>query len=220
MVQLDFQQREVSIKLVYYGPALSGKTTNLQRLHAHVEQMGRGRLMMLDTKDDRTLFFDLLPLHFRASGGVSIKLKLYTVPGQVMHNSTRKVVLQGVDGVVFVADSQISETQSNNESYANLKQNLREISVDPDEMPIVIQFNKRDLDDIRTDADIEKLARKGREPVYKATAIRGEGVLPTFLGAATLTWDNLDKKYDFTGKFRITKQEFLTQLSAHFGKKP
>jgi signal recognition particle receptor subunit beta len=218
-VQLDFAQREVTIKLVYYGPAMSGKTTNLQKLHARVAEQSRGRLMMLDTHADRTLFFDLLPIHFRSEGGLSIKLKLYTVPGQVIHNATRKVVLQSADGVAFIADSQTAEKKHNNESFANLRENLREHGADPDTMPMVIQFNKRDLDAslIRSDEDIARLALKGREPVFKASALRGEGVLPTFLGLARLTWDDLERKYQLADKFGITAEQFLGQLKVHFG---
>src|SRR2546427_8876885 len=112
MVQIDFGQREVAIKLVYYGPAMSGKTTNLQKIHERIDARSRGRLMTLDTRDDRTLFFDLLPISFRASGDLKLKLKLYTVPGQVMHNTTRKIVLSAADGVAFVADSQVAETRA------------------------------------------------------------------------------------------------------------
>src|SRR5262249_8611943 len=130
MVQLDYGAREVAIKLVYYGPALSGKTTNLQQIHRRIDERSRGTLMTLDTRDDRTLFFDLLPISFRAASGLKVKLKLYTVPGQVMHNTTRKIVLQGADGVAFVADSQVSETRANNEAYANLRSNLREQGID------------------------------------------------------------------------------------------
>ncbi len=218
-MQLDFAQREVTVKLVYYGPALSGKTTNLQKLHARVAEQSRGRLMMLDTHADRTLFFDLLPIHFRSAGGLSIKLKLYTVPGQVIHNATRKVVLQSADGVAFIADSQLGEKKNNNESFANLRENLREHGVDPEKVPMVIQFNKRDLDPalIRTDDEIAKLALKGREPVFKACALRGEGVLPTFLALARLTWDDLEQRYQLGEKFGISAEQFLTQLKVHFG---
>jgi signal recognition particle receptor subunit beta len=220
VVQLDFAKREVTIKLVYYGPALSGKTTNLKQIHAYAAAQSVGRLMSLDTANDRTLFFDLLPIHFRTSGGLSLKLKLYTVPGQVIHNSTRKVVLQGVDGVAFIADSQVAETQANNDAFMNLKQNLRDNGVQADAVPVVIQFNKRDLptDSIRSDEELEKLAKKGREPIYKATAMQGEGVLQTFFGLARLTWQSLDDKYDFAGKFGISSEEFMTQLMAHFSR--
>jgi hypothetical protein len=218
-LQLDFHSREIAIKLVYYGPALSGKTTNLQKLHARVVKDARGRLLMLDTHADRTLFFDLLPIHFKSAGGLSIKLKLYTVPGQVMHNATRRVVLQGVDGVAFIADSQLTETQHNNESFENLRENLRENSIDGDKLPIVIQFNKRDLPvaDIRSDAEIEKIARRGREPVFKAAAIRGEGVLSTFMGLARITWEDLERRYQLEDRFAVKGEQVLRELGVLFG---
>src|ERR1700761_1883440 len=173
MAQVDFQRREIAIKLVYYGPALSGKTTNLQQIHARMDPKRRGKLLTLDTKEDRTLFFDLLPLAVKAASGVTVKVKLFTVPGQVMHNTTRKVVLQGCDGVAFIADSQISETKNNNESFANLKANMKENRLDTEEIPIVIQFNKRDMPKVRSDDDLKRIASRGREPVFPATAING-----------------------------------------------
>lgn len=217
MVQIDFQQREIAIKLVYYGPALSGKTTNLQQIHTRIDERSRGRLMTLDTRDDRTLFFDLLPISFRTSGDLKLKLKLFTVPGQVMHNSTRKIVLQGADGVAFIADSQVAETRANNEAYQNLKGNLKELGIDLRTFPTVIQFNKRDLPHIRSDKELEEVARNGPEPVYRACALRGEGVLPTFYGLLRLTWDALDRKFDFAGKFGLPKGEFLQSVQHHLG---
>src|SRR6187402_3973284 len=124
-VQLDFVKRELTIKLVYYGPALSGKTTNLQALHAAADGETRGRLMSLDTNDDRTLFFDLLPLSYVDKSGLSVRLKVFTVPGQVIHGSTRRLVVQGADGVAFIADSRVSETDANAESFLDLRDNLR-----------------------------------------------------------------------------------------------
>ncbi|MBV1858339.1 MAG: gliding motility protein, partial [Nannocystaceae bacterium] len=123
MVFIDIKHREVTLKLVYYGPALSGKTTNLQQLHRLMGQQTASDLLTLNTRDDRTLFFDLLPLRFSTRGGLDIKLKLFTVPGQVMHAATRRIVLQGADGVAFIADSQVSQTRSNNESFADLRRN-------------------------------------------------------------------------------------------------
>jgi signal recognition particle receptor subunit beta len=213
MVQIDFQRREVAIKLVYYGPALSGKTTNLQQLHQRIDPLTRGRLLALDTKDDRTLFFDLLPIVFKSQSGLTIKVKLFTVPGQVIHNSTRRLVLQGADGVAFIADSRIAETQHNNESYANLKANLKENGFDPNEMPIVIQFNKRDLPGIRSDSELTKIAARGREPIYRATAISGAGIVETFFGLVRLTWDRLDAHYELSGKFAISRDDFMTSLA-------
>lgn len=213
-MQLDFGARELTVKLVYYGPALSGKTTNLRALHQLVTQDARGRLMTLDTRDDRTLFFDLLPLHFTASSGVTVRLKLFTVPGQVMHNATRKLVLSGADGVAFIADSQKSETRESAMAFVNLRQNLLENGLDPRDMPVVIQFNKRDLPDIRPDEEIDALAKQGKEPVFKAIAVRGEGVLATFLGLVALTWDKLERDHQLETKFQLRASEVLESLSA------
>jgi signal recognition particle receptor subunit beta len=215
---LDTQQREISIKLVYYGPALSGKTTNLQKLHAAAEAQSRGRLMSLDTTADRTLFFDLLPLHFKA-GGVSVKLKIYTVPGQVMHNATRKIVLRGADGVAFIADSRLAEQQANHEAFSNLKQNLREIGLEPDEIPLIVQYNKRDLPDVCSDADLARAAEQQRAPVLTASAIKGEGVLTTFFALARSTWDYLEKRHSLATTFGLAKDDFLAKLGGLFGKK-
>lgn len=222
MVHLDFPQREMAIKLVYYGPARSGKTTNLKNLHGRIAGAARGRLMALDTTDDRTLFFDLLPIHFRTGSGLSIRVKLYTVPGQVLHNSTRKMVLTGADGVAFVADSQVSETRANNESYANLKQNLREIGLELGALPVVVQWNKRDLPGpaIRGEDEIAEFAARGPEPVYRATALDGVGVIPTFLGLLGLTWDRLDKKFELASKFGVPRADFFNALLRSLGLEP
>ena len=220
MVQIDFQRREVAIKLVYYGPALSGKTSNLQALHERVNPSARARLLTLDTKDDRTLFFDLLPVVFKSTSGLTIKVKLFTVPGQVIHNSTRRLVLQGADGVAFIADSRVAETQHNNESYTNLKANLRENGIDPTQMPTVIQFNKRDLPGIRSDAELAKIASRGKEPIHKASAIAGQGVVNTFFGLLRLTWANLEGRYELSSKFGISREEFLGSLGQQLSATP
>ena len=217
VARIDFREREVSLKLVYYGPALSGKTTNLRRLHEHAEAQSRGRLLILDTQADRTLFFDLLPLHFRASGA-TVKLKVYTVPGQVMHNTTRKLVLQDVDGIAFIADSQVSASAENNDAFANLQHNLRELGIDPKDVPVVVQFNKRDLPNVRSTVEIRSTEEDGR-PVYTASALRDEGVLPTFFGLVKVTWDKLEKRHDLYRKMDIEPDEFMLKLGALFGKK-
>jgi signal recognition particle receptor subunit beta len=217
-LQLDFAARELTIKLVYYGPALSGKTTNLQAIHQLVTAETRGRLMTLDTRDDRTLFFDLLPLSFTAGSGLTVRLKLFTVPGQVIHNATRRLVLQGVDGVVFVADSQKSETKNNAEAFRNLKQNLKDNGLDPVKIPLIIQFNKRDLADVRPDEEIDMLAKKGKEPVYKAIATRGTGVLETFMGLVTATWEQLERDHSLKSKFSLDPEEVMRNLGARFSK--
>jgi signal recognition particle receptor subunit beta len=217
MAQVDFQHREIAIKLVYYGPAMSGKTTNLQQIHARMDPRRRGRLLTLDTSQDRTLYFDLLPLTVKAASGVTVKVKLFTVPGQVIHNTTRKVVLQGCDGVAFIADSQVDETRNNNESFANLRQNLRENKLDQENIPVVIQFNKRDMPKVRSDDELRRIAARGKEPVYPAIAVRGEGVIETFLGLAAATWESLERRIGLGSKHGIPKDELLTSLAQQLG---
>jgi hypothetical protein len=217
MAQVDFQHREIAIKLVYYGPAMSGKTTNLQQVHARMDPKRRGRLLTLDTKEDRTLYFDLLPLAFRSASGVTVKVKLFTVPGQVMHNTTRKVVLQSVDGVAFIADSQVAETKNNNESFANLRQNLKDNRIDPDGVPMVIQFNKRDLPEVRTDDEIRRIAARGKEPVYLGVAPQGTGVVETFLGLCSSTWHSLEAKIGLGSKHGVPREELLDAIGRQLG---
>ncbi len=217
MVFIDIQHREVTLKLVYYGPALSGKTTNLQQLHGLIGAQTGSDLLTLNTRDDRTLFFDLLPLRFSTKGGLDIKVKLFTVPGQVMHAATRRIVLQGADGVAFIADSRISETRSNNESFADLRHNLAENDIAFDDVAVVIQFNKRDLPGIRTDDEVTRIAAKGSEPVYTATAIAAQGVAETFLGLAELTWAKLERRYSLREKFGVERSEFMAQMRAMVG---
>lgn len=213
------------MKLVYYGPALSGKTTNLRSLHQLTSQDSRGRLMTLETKDDRTLFFDMLPLVFRAEGkrgaeegkGMSLRVKVFTVPGQVLHTSTRRLVLQGADGVAFIADSQIKETQANAVAFVDLRDNLRELGIAIAQMPLVIQFNKRDLADVRSDQEIEALASHGREPVYLASAVTGDGVLESFFGLMQLTWNKLDAEHQLGKNLGIDREKFLPMVAAKLG---
>lgn len=172
-MQLDFTARELTIKLVYYGPALSGKTTNLQAMHAASSPGTTGRLMTLETRDDRTLFFDLLPLTFGSEKGLSVRLKVFTVPGQVIHSSTRRLVLQGADGVAFIADSREVETEHNAESFRDLRENLKQNGLSTKQLPLVLQFNKRDLPNVRPESELADMAAQGREPVYLAVATKG-----------------------------------------------
>ena len=215
MVFIELQHREVTRKLVYYGPALSGKTTNLQQLHRMTGE--QADLLTLNTRDDRTLFFDLLPLRFATRGGLNIKVKLFTVPGQVMHAATRRIVLQGADGVAFIADSRISQTRSNNEAFADLRRNLAENDIGFDDVAVVIQFNKRDLPGIRSDDEVRRIAAKGKEPVYTATAIQGVGVAETFVGLATSTWAKLELRYQLQEKFGVCQDEFVEQMRTMVG---
>jgi signal recognition particle receptor subunit beta len=218
-VQLDFRTRELTIKLVYYGPALSGKTTNLQALHRVVDRDATGRLMTLDTKDDRTLFFDLLPLNFKAKSGVSVRIKVFTVPGQQIHASTRRLVVQGADGVVFVADSQHAETQNNATAFLDLKSNLETNGLSLKNLPLVIQFNKRDLPAaaIRTREELDELARRGREPVYLAVATQGTGVVESFLGLLQITWQSLNQQHSLDKKFGFESDAFVQMVANKLG---
>jgi hypothetical protein len=213
IVHIDIGAREITIKLVYYGPALSGKTTNLQALHQAAAPGSTGRLMSLETRDDRTLFFDLLPLSFREQG-VAVRLKVFTVPGQVIHSSTRRLVVQGADGIVFVADSRIAETENNAESFLDLRRNLKEQGLNVHRMPVVIQFNKRDLPDIRSDEDISVLAAQGREPVYASVATKGVGVVETFISALELTCRSLELEHQLSQKFAFDYDRFLSEVAA------
>jgi hypothetical protein len=216
-VQLDFKARELTVKLVYYGPALSGKTTNLQAIHRLLNPEGRGRLMTLETRDDRTLFFDLLPLSFNTESGLTVRIKLFTVPGQVIHNSTRKLVLQGADGVAFIADSQTNEVRANQASFKDLRRNLRENGLEPSKMPLVIQYNKRDLPNIRSEEEIKRMAARGKEPTFLATATHGTGVAETFLGLVEITWDRLEAEHSLQERFGLDKIEVVGHLRSRFG---
>lgn len=218
-MQLDFAARELTLKLVYYGPALSGKTTNLQALHDVSAAEATGRLMTLETRDDRTLFFDLLPLSFEGNNGLKVRIKVFTVPGQVIHASTRRLVLQGADGVAFVADSRVSATESNAESFRDLRENLKQNGFSIKALPLVIQFNKRDLPNARTAAEIEEQARQGKEPVYLAIATRGDGVVETLIGLLDLTLKVMDEKHQVDRKLGLERSHLLQEVLGKLGSK-
>ena len=216
-MQLDFQAREVTVKLVYYGPALSGKTTNLQAIHRLLSPEGKGRLMTLETRDDRTLFFDLLPLTVTTDKGLTVRIKLFTVPGQVIHASTRRLVLQGADGVAFIADSQLNEVRANQASFKDLRRNLRDNGIDPGTMPLVIQYNKRDLPNVRSEEEIRRMASQGKERIYLATATHGNGVMETFMGLIESTWENMERQHNLQQSFGLNAQAVLEDLQRRFG---
>lgn len=216
MVQINQALRELTLKVVYYGPALSGKTTNLAALHEAISPAVRGRLLTVDTKDDRTLFFDVLPVFFRSANDLKVRIKLYTVPGQVMHAATRRLVLQGADAIAFVADAQRSASRANNEAWRNMVEDLKANGLDPDSMPIVIQFNKMDLPDAKRPEELEEVARRGSEPVFQSVAIRGEGVLETLHGLLQRTYQGLERQYSLSAKFRISEDEFLGSIFRNF----
>jgi signal recognition particle receptor subunit beta len=214
-VQLNHAQRELTVKVVYYGPGLSGKTTNLQMIHARAAAEGRGKLLTVETHDDRTLFFDLLPVFFYTKGGYTVKVKLFTVPGQVIHNATRRVVLQNADAVAFIADSRRSAGQENNNYWHNLQENMRENGLNVAQVPVVIQFNKRDLPDTKTDAELEETRRRGKEPVIGAVAIRGEGVLETLYSVLQLAYRKMDDQAGLSRNLSLAETEFLKLAFGH-----
>ncbi|MFO8058115.1 MAG: GTPase domain-containing protein [bacterium] len=209
---MNLEYKEVSVKVVYYGPALSGKTTNLQALHSIFNPEHRGRLMSLETQNDRTLFFDLLPLQYKTPSGLAVKLKLYTVPGQVIHNSTRKAVLAGADAVAFVADSQKSQALSNSISFKNLKENLKLNGIDFENIPVVVQFNKRDLDNIKPVEEIKSDWGQSRFPTFISVATTGEGVFETFDTLIKMAFQSLNQKFSFERKFGFKIDDFIESL--------
>lgn len=219
-MQVDFAARELTLKLVYYGPALSGKTTNLRAIHWLGTSSACGELMTLETQNDRTLFFDMLPISVSSQSGLKVRIKLFTVPGQVMHNATRRLVLQAADGVAFIADSQRGEAEANRESFANLKQNLIENGIDPNRIPMVIQFNKRDMEDIRTDSELEAIAKKSQEPIYRAIATRGYGVMQTLRGLLRRTWDKLEEENQLEERFGISPARFMQEVDSNLKHEP
>ena len=214
MVQINMAAREITLKLVYYGPALSGKTTNLLKLHELLDQSTRGKMVTLDTTDDRTLYSDFLPVTFGTQSGFAVKLKLFTVPGQVMHKSTRKVVLAGADAVAFVADSQRSSASANAYSWRDMEANLKSNGIDFESIPKVVQFNKRDLPDIKPLEEIR--AAWGDVPTFPSVATRGEGVIETFRELLRLTYRQLDAKHQFAEKFSVSEDDFLKGVLQNF----
>lgn len=176
----ESENNSLTFKLVYYGPAQSGKTTNLLRLHDLISPELKGEIMTMETKDDRTLFFDLLPLGFRASSGLLIKFRLFTVPGQVAHDGTRKAVLSRADGIVFVADADRSQETNNGESFQSLAENCQRVGLDFERVPLVVQFNKCDLPGAVPEAEIRERWAAAPWPLVFAVALRGEGVEASF----------------------------------------
>jgi signal recognition particle receptor subunit beta len=179
MVTINYAFREISCKIVYYGPGLSGKTTNLQYVHGRVPSKSRGDLISLATETDRTLYFDFLPIHVGDIAGFSTKFQLYTVPGQVFYNATRKLVLRGVDGIVFVADSQTAKMDENIESLSNMYENLRENGITVADIPLIFQYNKRDLPDVAGIEELERTINPEGRPYVEAAAVNGSGVFDT-----------------------------------------
>ena len=195
MVFFNYATMQMAAKIVYYGPGLCGKTTNLHHIYSKTSPGSRGEMVSLETETDRTLFFDLLPIDVGVIGGFKTRLQLYTVPGQVFYNTTRKLVLKGVDGLVFVADSQVAMLEANVESLKNLRENLREIGLNLDDIPLVIQLNKRDLPNIATaDAMLDALDPDRRHDHMEAVASAGTGVFETLKLISKLTLRTLRRR--------------------------
>jgi hypothetical protein len=195
MSLVNYSTREITSKIVYYGPGRSGKTTNLQYIYGQVPEERRGRMVSLATETDRTLFFDFLPLDLGTISGFQTRFQLYTVPGQVYYDATRKLVLQGADGVVFVADSQRAQAEENVESFRNLQVNLLEQGVDPRHIPIVLQYNKRDLPDVMTVEELDDLLNYRGLPRYEARALAGTGVFDTLRGISEQVLRRLSQRF-------------------------
>jgi signal recognition particle receptor subunit beta len=176
---INYSSREINCKIVYYGPGLCGKTTNLQHIYSRVPQETRVNMISLATEMDRTLFFDFLPIELGQIRGFRTRFHLYTVPGQVYYNASRKLILKGVDGVVFVADSQIDRYEANIESLMNMHDNLAEHGLSVEKIPMVIQYNKRDLPRVVSVGDLEKELNPHARPYFEAIAFRGTGVFDT-----------------------------------------
>ena len=199
MVLFNYATKEITAKIVYYGPGLCGKTTNLQFIYESLPSNHKSKMLSLSTKTDRTLFFDFLPLDLGKIRGMRTKLQLYTVPGQVYYNSTRQLVLKGADGVVFVADSQESALDANLESIQNLEDNLKRQGTKIRDMPLVIQYNKRDLPNALPVEKINRELNKFNAPFFESVATTGVGVEETLNGVTQLVLGNLVKKYGLEG---------------------
>ena len=191
---INYAAREINCKLVYYGPGLCGKTTNLQQIYARVDPAAKGKLISLATESERTLFFDFLPLDLGTIRGFKTRFHLYTVPGQVFYDASRKLILKGADGIVFVADSQVERMEANIESLENLEENLVEQGHTLTTLPHIIQYNKRDLPNVVPVADLQSTLNEHNTPWFEASAAKGAGVFETLKGAAKLILTDLKNK--------------------------
>jgi hypothetical protein len=194
MSLVNYSTREITCKIVYYGPGRSGKTSNLQYVHAFVPDERKGPMVSLATETDRTLFFDFLPIDLGTISGFRTRIQLYTVPGQVYYNATRKLVLRGADGVVFVADSQKERTEDNLESFRNLHENLLEEGIEIREFPMVLQYNKRDLPGVLPINDLDDLLNFRGVPAFPASALEGAGVFDTLKSISQLVLQSLSRR--------------------------
>ena len=194
MTFINYAAREINCKIVYYGPGLGGKTTNIQWIHQKTREESKGKLISLATETDRTLFFDFLPIELGTIRGFKTRFHLYTVPGQVFYDASRRLILKGVDGVVFVADSQEMRRDANVEAIDNLRINLKDNGYDLTELPYVLQFNKRDLPGAMAADEMTQELRLREEPIFEAVATRGDGVFDTLKSIIKLVLADLRKR--------------------------
>lgn len=190
---INYSSREINCKIVYYGPGLCGKTTNLQYIYDKTNPQAKGKMISLATETERTLFFDFLPLSLGEIRGFKTRFHLYTVPGQVFYDASRKLILKGVDGVVFVADSQVERMEANIESLENLRINLQEHGYDLDKIPYVVQYNKRDVPNAAPMDELRKLLNPTNVPEFEACAVNGQGVFDTLKAVAKAVLQELRK---------------------------
>ncbi|HYA26745.1 MAG TPA: GTPase domain-containing protein [Thermodesulfovibrionales bacterium] len=195
MAFFNYATKEITLKVVYYGPGLSGKTTNLQHLYSILDASSRGKFISLSTESDRTLFFDFLPVELGKIRDFSVRFQLYTVPGQIRYNATRKLVLKGADAVVFVADSQHDMREQNIESLANMRENLISNNLNPDDIPVVLQYNKRDLPDILSVEELAADLNAAGHQSIEAAALKGQGVQETFRLVTKLLLKDIARKH-------------------------
>jgi signal recognition particle receptor subunit beta len=191
---INYAAREINCKLVYYGPGLCGKTTNLQHIYKKVDPGTKGKLISLATETERTLFFDFLPLELGTIRGFKTRFHLYTVPGQIFYEASRKLILKGADGVVFVADSQLERVEANIQSLADMRQHLTDQGIDPERIPLVMQYNKRDLPNAVPIDELQKALNPRNLPWFEAVAPQGIGVFETLKAIAKLVMQELQRK--------------------------
>jgi signal recognition particle receptor subunit beta len=220
MVSINYAIKEISCKIVFYGPGLSGKTTNLQYVHRKVPPNTKGELISLATDADRTLYFDFLPMNLGAIHGFTTKFQLYTVPGQVYYNATRKLVLRGVDGLVFVADSQKAKMSENIESLENLKENLSEYSYKLEEIPLLFQYNKRDLPNISSIEELELALNPGGVSYFEAVATQGIGVFDTLKCISKMVLEKASSKSEAPSKERMMADSFREEIKSEIKRMP
>jgi small GTP-binding protein len=222
MAFVNFATREITAKIVYYGPGLGGKTTSLQFIHNNLAPENRGKMISLATEEDRTIYFDFLPLNLGKIQDFAVRVQLYTVPGQVRYNATRKLVLRGADGVVFVADSQKQKKIANIESYNNMEENLRELGKDLKELPHILQFNKIDLPGVMNSEELSHLLNKHNVPFFETVATTGIGVLDALKSVTKLVFNDLSKKALLQKKTKTAASASAAQytVASSFVEKP